>query len=380
MAHDDHFHCYDHAGAGVLHTRSDTFKRGGAGSPDIQLYSLKKDLAALQARSGGRAVVSALGTTPGVHGGRDIMLVKIGTDFHLPKPRILFTGGLHAREWIGPTYTFLVAEWLVDNYAANPLAQDLVDNFHVWIVPMVNPDGHEYTVTTDRMWRKNSPPGDPDFRLSPTTAVVGRQAGAPESVDINRNFDSAQRAAVIATGRGSWSSDINDDTYLFDVVVDHHSFGCFILHSPGDDTRTLSTIDATAATRYATFGARMKSLLDTKSRSNPSMPGRTDTWTLQQAALFYHHLRSVPLPDSVVPGSIKDFAFYLPRPAAPHRTLCFTLELPPLHFRGSPGFELPERAIRAVFRTCLPNSLALIKCAQVASPTAAQYNAFSGVP
>jgi hypothetical protein len=328
-------------------------------------------------------------------------MLQIGKDFAADKPKILFTGGLHAREWISPTYVYLVAEWLVDNYGSNPHATDVVDNFHLFLMPMCNPDGHEYSVTTDRMWRKNSPAGDPDFREKPWRPASGAQSGAPESVDLNRNFNSKHRAAVIATGRGSWSDKLTDDTFLgssaasafetkalealmtkhaFDVVCDHHSYGCFILHSPGDDTKPLAKVDKTAATRYSTFGAHMKDLLDDKAKTNKTVRAIPDTWTLSQASLFYKTLRGVAAEDSVVPGSIKDFGFYLARPAATHRALCFTLELPPVHFAGSPGFELPDSRIRAVFRMCLGNSLALIKHARVASPTAAQYGAFSAVP
>ena len=112
MAHDDHFHCYDHAGPGSLFTRTDTFRRGGPGAPDITFNSLKKDLTALAGRSSGRARLRTLATTP--HGGHDIMALDVGST-DATKPKVLICGGQHAREWIGPTYTYLVAEWLIDN-------------------------------------------------------------------------------------------------------------------------------------------------------------------------------------------------------------------------------------------------------------------------
>ena len=199
---------------------------------------------------------------------------------------------------------------------------------------MCNPDGHEYTVTTYRLWRKNSPAGDPDFQTSPGTAAAGIQSGAPESVDLNRNFDSANRAAVIASGRGSWSNTLNDDTYVgtsggsafeasalqtliltekFDIMADYHAYGCFVLHSPGDDGRSLATIDAHADSRNQAFTTQMKALLDHQALTNHTTRSATaDTWTISQASHFYSTLLSVPLADSLVPGSIKDFAFYAP--------------------------------------------------------------------
>jgi hypothetical protein len=404
--HDDHFHCYDHSGKTVLFKRSDTHKRGDKATkkkPEIEFYSLKQDLTALAARSSGRATLSVLGTTPGK---RDIMLLKVGTDFgKKTKPKILLTGGMHAREWISPTYTFLVAEWLIDQFGSKSEAKDIVENFHLFFIPMCNPDGHEYSVTTNRMWRKNSPEGDPDFQTAPGTKAAGVQKGAPESVDLNRNFNTKNRAAVLKSLKGQWSDDVDDDSFVgtataaettileklmtaekFDVMVDHHSFGCWVLHSPGDDHRPLATIDATAATRYGVVTGHMAKLLNAGSKKNPTTRKAPDTWEVEQASLFYMKLRAklggvkMTPEESVVPGSIKDFAFYQSRPKGAHRPLCFTIEMPPLHYTGTPGFELPEGKISAVFKIALPNTLALIKHALTASPTEAQWNAFSHLP
>jgi hypothetical protein len=404
--HDDHFHCYDHSGKTSLFKRSDTYKRGDPATkakPEIEFYSLKQDLTALAARSSGNATLSAIGTTPGK---RDIMLLKIGKDFGKnDKPKILLTGGMHAREWISPSYTYLVAEWLIDQYGKTPEATDIVDNFHLFVVPMCNPDGHEYTVTTNRMWRKNSPEGEPDFQRVPGGPKVGVQKGAPESVDLNRNFNTKNRAAVIKTGKGKWSTDPDSDEFAgtataaetkileklltaekVDVMVDHHSYGCFVLHSPGDDHTPLATIDAAAGTRYGVFTGHMKRVLNARAKVSQTTRKTPDTWVVDQAALFYKNLYAkvygikMTPEESVVIGSIKDFAFYQSRPKAKHRPLCFTLEMPPMHYTGSPGFELPEGRISTVFKIVLPITLALVKHALTDSPTAVQWNAFNHLP
>ena len=304
-------------------------------------------------------------------------------------------------------FTYLVAEWLVDNYGRNAIATEVLDNCLLHLVPMANPDGHEYSVTTYRLWRKNSPAGDPDYQATPGGPALGVQAGAPESVDVNRNFHGANRATVIASGRGSFSTNPDDDTYAgvsggssfeasrlealmirenFDAVLDVHSHGCFVMHSPGDDPRRLSAIHAPTSVRYNQFTSNMHALITTAAATHfTTRPGTPDTWTLEQASHFYATLWGVPLADSLVPGGSMDFAFYHylavpPAARGPHRTLGLAMELPPMHYAGSPGFDLPESAIRPVFRMVLGSVLALVRWGRHPSPTAADFARFRTVP
>ncbi|RBY78930.1 peptidase M14 [Geodermatophilus sp. TF02-6] len=60
----------------------------------------------------------------------------------------------HAREWISVEVPYRLAEHLLESSASDPV-QSWLQQGEVWVAPMVNPDGHEYTRTTDRLWRKN---------------------------------------------------------------------------------------------------------------------------------------------------------------------------------------------------------------------------------
>jgi carboxypeptidase T len=85
--------------------------------------------------------------------------------------KMLFLGCHHAREWISVEVPYLLAEYLVTNAATNPVRQW----FHqgeIWVAPMINPDGHEYSRTQDRLWRKNR-------RRNPDGSI---------GVDLNRNY------------------------------------------------------------------------------------------------------------------------------------------------------------------------------------------------
>ena len=89
---------------------------------------------------------------------RDILAIKISdnvTNEERGEPDILFMGGIHAREWISVEVPFYLAKYLLDLYGTDQKVKQLVDSREIWIVPLVNPDGLEYSRTYDRNWRKN---------------------------------------------------------------------------------------------------------------------------------------------------------------------------------------------------------------------------------
>uniref|UniRef100_A0A182PB01 Peptidase M14 domain-containing protein n=1 Tax=Anopheles epiroticus TaxID=199890 RepID=A0A182PB01_9DIPT len=89
---------------------------------------------------------------------------------NVSKPVIFVDAGIHAREWAAPaTALYLISE-LVANASKN---QDLLTGLTWIIVPIVNPDGYEYSHEHERLWRKTRRP-------------VGRNC---YGTDGNRNFD-----------------------------------------------------------------------------------------------------------------------------------------------------------------------------------------------
>lgn len=77
-------------------------------------------------------------------------------------------GGIHAREWITPASVTYIINELLSNWEQEP---KYIQNIDWYFAPVLNPDGYEYTHTTDRLWRKNR-------------KGSGRCAG----IDLNRNF------------------------------------------------------------------------------------------------------------------------------------------------------------------------------------------------
>jgi hypothetical protein len=99
--------------------------------------------------------------------GRPILAVKIGPSVDAPnRPNVLFMGTHHAREWISTAVAMKLIRWLADSAAA------LTSSHDVWVMPVENPDGYQYTFTNDRLWRKNRRPN--------ADGTVG--------VDPNRNY------------------------------------------------------------------------------------------------------------------------------------------------------------------------------------------------
>jgi murein tripeptide amidase MpaA len=103
--------------------------------------------------------------------GRDLKVVKLTSQVGVPssKPIILWEGGIHAREWIGHMTMCYMISKLTRGYGSDPSATSILDNFQVHIIPVVNPDGYEYTWSTDRLWRKTRSPnkGSPCIGTDP---------------------------------------------------------------------------------------------------------------------------------------------------------------------------------------------------------------------
>ena len=90
--------------------------------------------------------------------GRDIVAIKISDHPEIDEddePELLFVGCHHAREWIAAEVPFFLARHLAGNYEADEKVARWVNACEIWIVPVVNPDGLEYSRTADRLWRKN---------------------------------------------------------------------------------------------------------------------------------------------------------------------------------------------------------------------------------
>ncbi|WP_280263268.1 M14 family metallopeptidase [Nocardia wallacei] len=113
--------------------------------------------------------------------GRDIPALTIG-ELGGGAPRLLITCGQHAREWISVAVCMGLANRYADGYSTDPAIKRLIDTHPIDIVPLVNPDGYEYTFTPDD-------PTDPDHRMWRKNRSGPNRSGPCRGVDLNRNFD-----------------------------------------------------------------------------------------------------------------------------------------------------------------------------------------------
>ncbi|XP_034483899.1 carboxypeptidase B [Drosophila innubila] len=101
---------------------------------------------------------------------RDLKTITITNgDGRKGKNVIFLDAGIHAREWIAHAGALYVIYQLAENFMVNAA---LLKDYDWVILPVVNPDGYEYTFSNSRMWRKTRKP-----------------AGSCTGTDGNRNFD-----------------------------------------------------------------------------------------------------------------------------------------------------------------------------------------------
>ena len=78
---------------------------------------------------------------------RDILLATISLNVENAdlKPAMLYTGTIHAREWIGNELAVSFIDYLLSNYSSNPKVLKTLTKNTLYIVPCLNPDGFEYS-------------------------------------------------------------------------------------------------------------------------------------------------------------------------------------------------------------------------------------------
>jgi predicted deacylase len=102
--------------------------------------------------------------------GRPIWAAVVCDKAVMPRRRAALVGQLHGREWMGHQTLLAFLRALLEEPDRH---RDLLRGLELWVVPLANPDGYEYSRNVNLSWRKNR-------RVQGSRGAVG--------ADLNRNF------------------------------------------------------------------------------------------------------------------------------------------------------------------------------------------------
>ena len=213
------------------------------------------------------------------------------------KKNVLYMGLHHASEWMSLEVVMYLVHYFLANAKVTPEIRAILESANVWFIPLVNPDGYEYSRIHDSLWRKNRRDnGDGTF-----------------GVDLNRNYGYqwntggfAMDGSLVTTssieypGPGPFSEPetqaIRDFVLAHPPVfsISYHTAGEWILF-PWSYTRGSTSDDGTfrayAQEMASTNGYRILQ----EGHSNHNKPGNSDDW-------LYHMFGTLAFTYEVGPG------------------------------------------------------------------------------
>ncbi|CAH0758899.1 unnamed protein product [Diatraea saccharalis] len=191
---------------------------------------------------------------------RPIKYLKLSSQItlHKSKPIYFMDAMIHAREWVTTPVALYTIHRLVENLRDQD--RDLLHDIDWIILPLVNPDGYEYSHTDFRLWRRTRSIGS-----ALNSTCIG--------VDANRNFDVEFNTVGVGlpcsdTFPGSEPFSEPETAIIRDVMAEHdgriqlymniHSHGNWILYGFGN--RTLPSNAVHLHHVAASMGAAMDAL------------------------------------------------------------------------------------------------------------------------
>lgn len=263
--------------------------------------------------------------------GRDIWAFRISGQLKDAQnlPASVFMGGHHAREHLSIELPIYYIEYLLQEYnAGNSRIRGLVDSRDIHFIPMVNPDGAEFDISTGRYksWRKN--------RSANSNGTFG--------VDLNRNYGFGWGGAGASTNpgsdtyRGTAAFSENESLAIKNYVETHtnitillsfHTFSELILYPWGHVYESIGN-------------ARDKMVHEEMAKTM----ARWNGYTPQQSSELY-----------IASGDTTDWSY------GEHRIISFTFELDPKDMWRGGGFYPGASIIPSVQRKNLEPVLYLIE-------------------
>jgi murein tripeptide amidase MpaA len=290
-------------------------------------------LLALESQYPELASVEAIGTSGE---GRIIYALKISDNVAIDEsePEVLIMGNHHARELMSVEIPLLFAEYLLDNYESDPAVASMVDEREIYIIPMVNPDGHVFVELNHSgdwwtWWRKN--------RRDNLDGSYG--------VDLNRNYGylwgydnfGSSPSTFSEIYRGSAAFSEPETQAIRDFVQSRSFIVGFSYHSYGDLLLYPWSYNFTYTADHRLFNA----LGDTLVASNGYLQGNSAT-----GAIY------------LVNGDSDDWAYGETTTKEP-----FFNFSPEVNTSAQGGFGPPETLIGPTFDLLLPMNMLLLELA-----------------
>lgn len=164
------------------------------------------------------------------------------------RPVTLFESTQHAREWISAEVNRRLFQWFVDHRRDRDVKRLLATN-EVWFMPMMNPDGYDYTFTAKgtRLWRKNLRDVNGDGVIDPAHDGVDTNRNWPEkwNYDLEGSSDDPSTETYHGSGPAS-EPEVQAARGLQQklkprFLIDYHSFAQLILYPEGWQVETEAT-------------------------------------------------------------------------------------------------------------------------------------------
>ncbi|KAL2169625.1 hypothetical protein VTG60DRAFT_5850 [Thermothelomyces hinnuleus] len=170
--------------------------------------------------------------------GRDLHALRVGapsddSETSGPRKTILITGGLHGREWISTSSVNYLLWSAVTSYGTDSMMTKLLKHFDIVFIPVLNPDGYEYTWQVDRLWRKSRQPTKMRFcRGLDLDHAFGHgwDAGRHTSDPCSESYSGEQPfQAVEAAALAQWACNETENGVNFVAFLDLHSYSQQVL-------------------------------------------------------------------------------------------------------------------------------------------------------
>ncbi|EDW31005.1 GL15219 [Drosophila persimilis] len=259
---------------------------------------------------------------------RPLKILKISNG-NARNPGVWIDGGMHAREWISPATVTFIANQLAEGWEDLP---EHMRSINWYIHPVANPDGYEYSHTTDRLWRKNM-------------RAHGRQC---PGVDLNRNFGykwggkGTSASPCSQTYRGSKAFSEPETFYIskfisgfpretFQAYLSFHSYGQYILYPWGYDyqlTQDRADLDRVArqAGTSITKSTGVKYTVGSSATTLYPAAGGSDDWAKGIAGIKYAY--------TIEMGDTGRYGFVLPARF--------------IQYNGKDGYTFADTVARAI--------------------------------